>query len=205
MGPTDEDARSILELDSKSYSNFDLMSARGHNQVDIANPAVIRQKVEYIDAYPYNFFSVRDMANGGDLVGYSESNNWSKCNQEPLKKMMGSIILNTVILKFEGEPYIINSLVVENDNDKRNETIDILTQRAIVQAESCYIYAIIHQGTPAAGILQEHYGFEEIGVSGDIDGINKSVYKRPPYIKDVSWKLTQPQSFVFSIGRLMKR
>ncbi|MEI7918360.1 MAG: hypothetical protein WCH58_03170 [Candidatus Saccharibacteria bacterium] len=193
LSPGEENAREMLLLDHNEYINCGIPIETVEQLIDAGDESQINDKIAELTQSNYGHLGVYGNIKQGVeatknttdtlLVGYIESNNWDNCNQEPLKRMFGAIILQFGVLKFEGAPYVINSLVVDNDNSQlQYQTIDMLVKHAINKAESRVIYSILNQGSPTAGILTTSYGFQNTGYSGKIDGVKKILYKRPPYI-----------------------
>ncbi len=194
LGPCEENAHDMMLLDRNEYINCGIPIETIETLVDIDNEGQIKDRIAELKHCNDGYFGVygkiqQDIETNDDvsdtlLVGYIESNGWDNCNQEPLKRMFGAMALQFGILKFEGKPYVINSLVVDNNNRQlQYQTIDILVKHAINKAESRVIYSILNQGSLTEDILTNNYGFQETEFRGKIAGVDKVVYKRPPMIE----------------------
>ncbi len=193
LGPCEENARDMMLLDRKEYISCGLPHKQVNQLVKLGDIDQINSKIMTLENAD-NHIGVYGIVNRDEkpdkkvpkasLIGYMESNSWDKCNQKPMIKMFGKIALKYMIFKNEKNPYVINSLVVDSENTKnQSEAVNIFFEHAIENiTPDKVIYSVLNQDSPTADILTTSYGFQDTGYSGKIDGVNKTLYKRPPYI-----------------------
>ena len=188
IDPSTENASVIVKLKSNELKRNGIPLSRVN---EIANPndkSHIENQLKRLQDYPERYLGAIAL-NSGDLVGYSNTSEWTARDQFPfshgVERFALAAMINFLGNRLQGEPLGIHELVIGGEENERNKIVDVLLNRAIEVAESREIRIAQCNDKTIFPSLGE-YGFESTKKHAAFPDGLKLLCVRPPYVPEYS-------------------